>query len=48
MQSRGIPQEKIGGIIAQSRLSGILRSIGDAETEKLVRRALGEEVQEDA
>lgn len=43
MQSRGIPEERIYEILAQSQIGSIVKQIGDAETEQAVFRMLGRE-----
>lgn len=41
MQSRGVPETEIYEILAWSKLSSIIRQIGDAETEQAVKNLLG-------
>ncbi len=43
LQSRGIPEAQIRELIAQTKLGGIIRHIGDAETERAVWKLLGRE-----
>jgi len=43
LQSRGIPQEKIYEIMAQSKLNSIISRIGDRETEQELNRILHKE-----
>ena len=43
LQSRGIPEPEIRELIAQTKLGGVIRQIGDAETERAVWRLLGRE-----
>lgn len=41
MQSRGIPEDRIAEIIAQSKLGTVIRAIGDAETERVILKTIG-------
>ncbi len=43
MQSRGIPEDRITEIIAQSKLGSVIRAIGDPETERSIYLAIGKE-----
>lgn len=41
LQSRGIPEEQIYEMMAQSKLGSVIRQIGDPETERLANRKIG-------
>ena len=48
LQSRGIPEQEIRELIAQTKLGGVIRHIGDAETERAVWKLLGREDADEA
>ena len=41
LQSRGIPEETIRELMAQARLYSVVKTVGDAETERTILKNLG-------